>query len=316
MTTVPALPPDDAHVRGALPGVPRARDVLREHFGVIGFALRVPMLAAVVLATVATIMFAIQIRSGDMDTNFLTEPSGLPGAVGALLAIAVWAREERFGPGFLWTLPVDRQRHALLKTFAGWLWLMVGLLLYALAWLVLAVVSGDGVLPERTLTVAPSPAAFPGPLDPAALQRIPWSPGPMLWLVPFGAATATYLIASAFMLGVRRPLRWALVAVLAVPVTSAFTHIAGRVLGMSWLADAPGRAVAALIGGRFGLESLLTLRTWTLDNRTSLTTGERIHVWSAVPDLGDWGIAALLWTGAGLLALWFAASRHCERRRA
>ena len=39
-------------------------------------------------------------------------------------------------------------------------------------------------------------------------------------------------------------------------------------------------------------------------------------VWWAVPDLADWRIATLLWTGAGLLALWAAASRHRERRRA
>jgi hypothetical protein len=47
----------------------------------------------------------------------------------------------------------------------------------------------------------------------------------------------------------------------------------------------------------------------------TLTTGERIHAWSALPDLADWRIAALLWTGAGLLAIWAAASRHRERRR-
>jgi hypothetical protein len=35
-----------------------------------------------------------------------------------------------------------------------------------------------------------------------------------------------------------------------------------------------------------------------------------------VPELADWRTATLLWTGAGLLALWAAASRHGERRRA
>ena len=39
-------------------------------------------------------------------------------------------------------------------------------------------------------------------------------------------------------------------------------------------------------------------------------------VWRAVPDIADWRNATLLWTTAGLLALWAAASRHRERRRA
>ena len=60
--------------------------------------------------------------------------------MGALLPIAVWARDERFGPGFLWTLPVDRRRHALTKVLAGWVWLMGGVALFVL-WL-LAVTVG------------------------------------------------------------------------------------------------------------------------------------------------------------------------------
>jgi hypothetical protein len=37
-------------------------------------------------------------------------------------------------------------------------------------------------------------------------------------------------------------------------------------------------------------------------------------VWRALPDLGDWAAATLLWTGAGLIALLAAACRHRERR--
>ena len=45
-------------------------------------------------------------------------PTQLPGLIGALLPIAVWARDARFGPSFLWTVPVDRRRHALIKVLA------------------------------------------------------------------------------------------------------------------------------------------------------------------------------------------------------
>jgi hypothetical protein len=61
---------------------------------------------------------------------------------------------------------------------------------------------------------------------------------------------------------------------------------------------------------------VLTARLESLGTRTSLTTGEPVMIWWGVPDLGDWRIATLLWTGAGLIALWAAASRHRERRRA
>jgi hypothetical protein len=295
---------------------PRLRDVVLEQFRAIGFALRVPMLLAAALAVVATVAIAIQIVSGDMTESFLAEPSALPGGIGAVLAIAVWAREERFGPGFFWTLPVDRSRHALIKVLAGWMWLMCGVALYALCLLVLALVSGGGVLPVETLRVLTTEVPRSASVDPSLLRTVQWAPGALIWLVPFGAATAIYLLASAFMLGARHPLRWAVGTALLFPVSSFVTHTASRRPGLEWLADSPERAIAQLCEGRFGLDSLLKLRTWTLDRRATLTTGEHITVWSGVPDLSDWGIAALLWIAAGLFLLWLAASRHRERRRA
>ncbi|HYW32570.1 MAG TPA: hypothetical protein VE869_13820 [Gemmatimonas sp.] len=295
--------------------LPQPRAVLMAHVRAIAFALRVPLLIAPVFAIVATIFLAIQIANGDMTGNLYAEPSALPSIIGALLAIAVWVREERFGPGFLWTLPVDRSRHALIKVLAGWLWLMAGVALFALSVMVLALVYDGGVLPVRSLQVLIAPVTSQEPLDPAALRTEQWAPGPLIVLVPFVSATATYLLASAFMVGVRHPLRWIVGAVVTFPVASAISHVGSRMLGMLWMTHLPERAVTGLLEGRYGLEALVTLRTWSLDRRMHLTSGERIHVWSAVPDLGDWRIAALLWTGAGALAVWFAASRHRERRR-
>lgn len=294
------------------PQLPRLRNVLLEQLRAIGFTLRVPMLIAVGFAVLATIVLAIQIGSGDKSWNLLAEPSALPGGIGALLALAVWAREERFGPGFMWTLPVDRARHALIKVFAGWLWLMAGVTLYALCLLVLALVTGGGTLPVETLNILTTELQRSVPVDPATLRVVEWRPGLLIWLVPFGAATATYLLGSAFMLAVRRPLVWALGAMILVPVSSFAGHIAQRRLGVSWLADAP----MLLLNGRFGLDALLKLRTWTLDRRAFLTTGEIAEVWSAVPSLADWRTAFLLWTIVGLLAIWAAVSRHREGRRA
>jgi hypothetical protein len=292
------------------------RDVLLEQLRATGFTLRVPLLLAAALAVLFLIAIVPEIVGEGQAANFHSQPSALFGLVGLLVPIAVWAREERFGPGFLWTLPVDRRQHALTKALAGWLWLMGGVALFVLGQLLLTIVSGGRVLPEEMLHVFIVPGASRSQLDPAALRMVRWTPGVLIWAVPFVAATATYLFASAFMLGVRRPLLWLAGAVLLVPLSSVATHAAGRALDSEWLADAPSRAVESLAKGRFGLDALLTARTALLDDRAILTTGERILVWSAMPEIGDWGIAALLWTGAGLLALWAAASRHRERRRA
>jgi hypothetical protein len=118
------------------------------------------------------------------------------------------------------------------------------------------------------------------------------------------------------MLGIRHPLRWIVGAAVAIPVATIAAHWLGRLLSVAWLARAPSRAAASLVDGRFGLETLLTLKTWSLDRRVTLATGEGLHAWTAIPDVGAWRVAALLWTGAGLLALLAAAYRQRERRRA
>lgn len=315
MTTAPAIQGEERRAPGTRPRMPRLRDVLLEQLRAIGFALRVPMLIAAVLAVLTTVALTIQIVSGEMEKHLLAEPSSLPGIIGALLPIAIWAREERFGPGFLWTLPVDRSRHALIKVLAGWLWLAAGLALYALCQLVLAFVSEGGVLPVKSMYLLTAPVPASAPVDRAMLRLVHWAPGPIVWMIPAAAATATYLLVSAIMLGIRHPLRWVAGAAVVIPIATVAAHAMSRVWGVAWLADAPARAVSQLIHGSYGLETLTTLRTWSLDYRVTLTTGERMQAWSALPDLADWRIAAVLWTGAGLLALLAAASRHRERRR-
>ncbi len=297
------------------PRLPRVRDVLAEHVRAIGFALRIPMWIAAALGTLSTIAFAAQIMNGDMHRNLVTQPSSLPGIVGALLALAVWAREERFGPGFLWTLPVDRSRHALIKVLAGWMWLMGGVVLFTIALLLLTMVGGADLLPVVPMRVLVAPVTTSGPLDPSLLRTVQWAPGPLIWVIPFISATATYLLVSAFMVGIRYPLRWIGGGIALFALSAVVSHTIGRMIGREELGDLPARAVSQLMQGRFGLEALLTLRTWSLDDRATLTTGERIHTWTALPSLADWRIAALLWTTAGLLALWAAASRHRELRR-
>lgn len=315
MTTAQALTTTERRATRTRPHLPRLRAVLMEQIRATGLALRGAALVVAVLVALVTLVAWLQSVSLGVVRNFYEWPTLLPGLMGALLPVVVWARDERLGHGYLWTLPVDRRRLAFTKVVAGWLWLMAGVAIFALWRPVLTLASRGSLLSPETLHVLTSEVPLSGPLDQATLQAVRWAPSALIWAVPFTAATATYLLGSALVLGSRRPLRWVIGTVLSYAIVSVASDAAGAQLGMNWLVDAPGSLLHLLVEDRYGLDALLTARTGTLSTTVTLTTGERAMVWRGVPDLADWRIATLLWTGAGLLALWAAASRHREQRR-
>lgn len=313
-STMPPLTPNATPATLATRhATPRLRDAMLAQIRVVGFALRGPALIGAALMALTTVLVWSETMSTGEVTAFHPEHHTLPGVLGLLLPIGVWIGEERFGAGFLWTLPVDRRRHALARVFAGWVWLMAAVALLVLRLLAIVLLSGGSVLAEETRRVLPSFSfAAASPFDPSAISHVPWTPDPWLWLVPFTAATATYLLASALALGTRHPLRW----------------VAGTVCGFLLLVGLAESANAerliqggdlllrSLLEGPYGVDAFLTARTESFQVAARLTTGDSVIVWRALPDLRDWAAATLLWTGAGLLALWAAASRHRERRRA
>ena len=160
--------------------MPRVRDVVREQIRIVGLSLRREALVVAVVLGIVTLVIGIDIVQGRGATWFDSDNDLLGIVLAAFFfPFAVWRRERRFGPAFLWTLPVDRRRLALAKAFAGWVWLMTALAIFAFWQLALAVLSG--VTDAR--------------------------------IVPLGAftgATAIYLFGSALVLGLRHPLRWLL----------------------------------------------------------------------------------------------------------
>ena len=128
--------------------------------------------------------------------------------------------------------------------------------------------------------------------------------------MPFTAATGTYVLASALALGTRNPLRWVVGAVLALFLIGAL----GDAAGVQALGRAPNGLLQWVLDAPYGFDALLTARTESLRTETVLATGRVATVWRGVPDLGHWAVATLLWTGAGLAALWAAVSRYRERR--
>jgi hypothetical protein len=241
--------------------------------------------------------------------TFHPEHYVMPGLLGALLPIAVWKDEDRFGAGFLWTLPVDRFGHGLIKVLAGWVWLMGGVALLALWLLAVTLASGATPFTDETRPVLTS-FSYGVVFEPGAIHHVRWTPQPLLWLVPFTAATGTYVFASALVLGARHPLR-SVATVLVGFFVVAFVVADLADLGPSGL----DRMLTALVYGPYGIDALLTARTESLQVGATLTTGDRVVVWRALPNVGEWATATLLWTGAGLVALVAAAARHREQRR-
>jgi hypothetical protein len=155
----PILHTPDRSARTARPRLPDLRAVLAEQVRVIGRALRGAALLTVMLLAVLTLWVALQGTTRDVDISINAWPTQMPGLMGALLPVVVWARDERFGPSFLWTLPVDRSRHAVTKVAAGWVWLMGGVTLFVVWLLAVSFATGGRVLPPESLHVLTSPVA-------------------------------------------------------------------------------------------------------------------------------------------------------------
>ena len=174
--------------------------------------------------------------------------------------------------------------------------------------LTIALVSGGTVWGDQTRLVLPSFAFGVGTFDPSAVQRVQLAPSGLFWLVPFTAATAVYLFATALALGTRHPVRWIAAS------TCAFFLIVG-------LADAAqvnsslDCMLTQILRGPYGIDAVLTARTESLQVSAMLTTGESVVVWRALPHLNQWAIATALWISIGAALLWIAASRHREHRR-
>ncbi|MDX1623594.1 MAG: hypothetical protein R3199_06405 [Gemmatimonadota bacterium] len=229
-----------------------------------------------------TLLYAMS-QGESVGIGHIGGPGVLVGATAFLFPLAVWKEEERFGLSTLWTLPVDHARHALLKVAAGWVWVM-GLTIAFFLSLVLAVlISGGSPGVETTRLVLDASA-------PSGARAVAWSTPWWQWLVPFGAASTTYLLGSALVLATDHPWRWILGALLVFWIFG-FLGEEGEVDWMDWLFE---QALFTIGFGRYGLEPLLT-------------SGREL------PSIARWAGAVLLWSAIGLAGTVAASWRHRER---
>jgi hypothetical protein len=295
----------------ALHAQPPFRAVLREQLRHVGLLVRAPGVTALALIAVVSLLIALEYGEGARGISFHPEHQMLPGILGLLFPLAVWRGVERAGPGFFWTLPVDRSRHALSRVLAGWAWLMAALAVFVLWLLALALVTGGEVLTAETIRLVP--AAFPvlGELEAGAGRPHLARPQPLYLLVPFTAATVTYLISSALLVGVRHPLRWIGGAVLALAVVVFLFQLSPS----DEVRLAPARALRAFLDGPYGTDAVLTARTESFKILARHPEGGTAVVWRGLPGVGEWVAATLLWSAGALAALAAALFRQRERRR-
>src|SRR5688572_6042435 len=294
-----------------LHSVPRFGQVIREQFKAIALSLHLPAIGVGFLASVVTLLAFADFLRGRGGVEFAPELSMIPAFAGLVLPIALWRTEQRFGPGFFWTLPVDRTRHALAKVFAGWLLLMIAVTLFVLWLLVLAMVTKGNITGDEIIRLLPtSTVPPPRTLDASMLRTVQWIPQPVLWLAPFFAATGMYALANAIPLGLRYPFRWLIGLAAAVFLIAAI----GQGMGSDALALRIGNILESVFFGSYGLDGLMSARTESLKTVVELSNGEVVTVWRGLPVIREWITATLLWTGLSLAGLVAALTRHRERR--
>jgi hypothetical protein len=296
-----AAPSAAAADRPAGYAAPRGTAVLRAQLRAVGLGVRRELAAAALLLAVVSVpMIAFHLRTPGHATDMqFAEMMVFVVLFAAFAPMAVWKGEAPSRRGYLWALPVERSRHTLLKVFAGWAWLMAAVGAFLLWAVGLARATGGTLslgntqIPLRSLPegVVPTPADF-------VTQAWP-VPG-WLWLVPFAAATALYLLGSIVVLASDHPWRWIAGIALGFPLLLALGVLES------------GLWVRGLVEGRYGLEVLVTgclLREVNLP--TPADGFIRTDVFDPMPDA--WPVAALLWTGIGLAGTLAAALARQER---
>lgn len=276
---------------------PSMRAVMAEQLRVVGLAVRREAILAALILGGATLVTAVVVRLGlfgvVVDSQPLTGMVLAPGQdmrlkatlIALLFPLVVWKGERFFGESQLWLLPVAHRRHGLTKVAAGWTWLMAFYVI-ALAWMVaLTLVTGGSVGPEETRWIITDPLGH--------ATAVQWSTQWWEWLVPFGGATAAYLLASALLLGTRHPVWggagvWA--SVLGVMVIMERTQWQGTLAGLQRLFWCIG----------------------LLEPRVTATIPDvgRVQQWAWLPSFGLWVGTVAIWLTLGGAAVMAATTRH------
>lgn len=287
--------------RHLTPGFPV---VFAEQVRVVGLTLRRE--AAILIALLALVTMLIFFETLEHNESIDFGPDGLllVAAVGLLLPFGVWKGDRLFDGAYLWTLPADRRRHALIKVLAGGVWLLAATVAFLTWLLALTVLTGGTIGSEETRFLLAAPVSD-APLPPEALRPVRWTTQSWEWVTPFTAGAVAYVLGSAWRLGLKHPLRWAAGLFLGFLVLTLFSS---EFFSRSLFED----AAQAVIGGPFGMDAALSGGGDTLNTEVKRTSGEMVVAWRELPTLERWAGAIALWAVVAAAGLTAALFRHRE----
>lgn len=283
---------------------PRLGTVFTEQMRVVGLAVRREALVLGLALFAIGVLVLIDVRFDDgAEFNGGPIPALPMIALGALAPFAVWKGERVFDGAHLWTLPVERRRHALIKVAAGALWLVLTILALQLWLQTIALAAGGAMVETETRMLV-------GPGGVSDLTPVVWTTQTWEWAAPFTTGLICYLISSAFMLGVRYPLRWGMAAVAAFFALGmlAETELTGGLAEDLFI---------AIVNGPFGIDPATG---GGIAEETTQPTGGRdvvgpevLVLWYELPSLQRWAPAMLAWAAFATTVFCVALFRHRER---
>jgi len=282
---------------------PRWTAVAWQQLRTVGLALRRELVVALlILAAFSLPMLVAHLRTPGRTSDMqFAEMMVLAVIVGVFGPIAVWKGEEPARRAYLWAQPVDRTRHSLLKVLGGWAWVMVAIAVFVLWIAAMARLTGGELsLGDTRVLVNPLPeGAAPTAAD-FVTHR--WPVPAWQWLVPFGAATAMYLLCSIVVLFSSHPWRWFAGLIVGGTLVGILGE-AGVGFG-EWM-------IHTVVEGRYGLEVLVTGSSSEVV-AVAAPGGRQVPALVYVPQPGAWLGAVALWTGLGLAGVLAAARRYIE----
>lgn len=217
----------------ALHPVPRWKTVAKEQINAAGVALRtesILFLCALGVIAVLVIINAVHaVGQPNSRPDVVFGPAGtIPiTLVGFVLPFSVWRSEDPARRSYHWSMPVARVPHTLMKTVAGWLWLMAAVVVYLLFIVVLGqVVAHIG--------------GYAG-----SQHHVPaWQ-----WIIPFTSATIAYLLGSTAIIASDHPWRWIMGVVVAYAIISMVLD------ALDW--NGAARAWDGIVNGYYGVRAAI-----------------------------------------------------------
>jgi hypothetical protein len=280
--------------------VPAWGAVAREALRTVGQSVRLEMAAVLVLLLGLLVLMATVAPQGPRGADYEVAEMVWPAVILGLFApLAVWKHDEPSRRAYLWSLPVDRARHTLIRVWSGWAWLMAMVAAYV-AWATVgALMTGGHIVINDDWEALLLRELPPG----SRIRDLTLAGHPWLWLAPFAGATTMYLFGTVVALLSNYPLRVFAGAWFGLMVVMGLADASGGV--MDQVVERVGVHVAA---SRYGFVTHVTGIITRWDVPEGVVNNLRDQV-----DGGAWAFATLLWTGAALAGVIVAARRYQER---